>query len=488
MPLILNRRLITPLILFGAMLLASAPSGAAQQSTTNSTPGWTWVQDSPVIFCGQLGSISSCTIGPGQIAPTKAGSIWIVGVTTPNNVTITSVTGGGGTWIQCPNCHVSNPAKYTVNAWYNLTGNAGTDGSSGKTITINLSGTSGAFMNVDFYEMLPPSGTTASYDDSGSVIGTNCTTCTGVALNNVTGTDIVIQNAGIAVAAWNSFSPSSWVVDRNGGAYNLNTTSGTAPTFTLPAANNTSTWSMAFKSSAGIFTPSTKNYSVVSFTLPTPSPTCNPTCNLTIPSTNAGDLLFVMAGNLGGTHINSVSGGGTWVVPSGANSCRINVVSTDSGELSCAYALSSTAGTTSISVTMSGTVNTGFGIWEIHSNTGLPFVFDTQASQVNAASFAPSGPALTLSGTNDVIFQGGFVPGGASGESYYPHSYAAHQSAYILFNEASESMLLDSGPTAPTAVWINPQNNITGGFGIAFTSGGTSALPNPPTGLTAIVH
>src|SRR6267378_264767 len=146
MPSILKRSLTILLILFGSTSLANAQTGATPQAASiiPAPSTWTWVQDSPVIFCGQMGSISSCTIGAAQIAPTQAGSVWVIGTSTPNNVTITSVTGGGGTWIKCPNCHIFNPAGYSVDAWYNLTGNAGTT----QGITINLSGQSGAFFNI----------------------------------------------------------------------------------------------------------------------------------------------------------------------------------------------------------------------------------------------------------------------------------------------------------------------------------------------------
>jgi len=489
MPSILKRNLTILLILFGSISLANAPSSAAQQATiTPPASSWTWVQDSPVVFCGQMGSISSCTIGAAQIAPTQPGSVWVIGTSTPNNVTITSVTGGGGTWIKCPNCHIFNPAGYSVDAWYNLTGNAGTT----QGITINLSGQSGAFFNIDFFEILPPAGSTASLDDSASVIRTNCTVCTGATLN-ITATDMILYNPGgkAAQADWKAYS-APYITDTNGGAHSINTTSGAAPTMTLAVANNPSMFAIAFKSTAGIFSPPSyqNQNSFVQFTSPTQ--TCNPTCNLALPqASGAGHLLFVMAANLNNDHITSVSGGGTWVVPTGANTCQISYVQAGNNAFSCAYALSSTAGTTSISVTLNGTSSTGFGIWEVSSATGNPFVFDTQGSHVNGNSATPLGQALTISGKNDVIFQGAFAPGGASsGGSFYPQTYILHQgTGYILFNEASEAVLLNSGPTAPTPTWVDPQTTQnTAVFGIAFTAAGVSTAPSPPTGLTAIVH
>jgi hypothetical protein len=486
MPLILKRSLTILFILFGSTSLANAQSSAT--TTTPGAPTWTWLQDSNVIFCSQLGSISSCTIGAAQIAPTTAGSVWVVQIQTVNNVTISSVTGGGGTWIKCPNCHIRNPAGPNEDAWYNLTGNAGTT----QNITVNLSGASGGNgIGINFMEALPPAGFTASYDDSGSVAPALCTTCTGVQLNNISATDIIFENpGGGGQAFWNSVS-APWTLDINGGQFNLNTTSGAAPTVTFDAATNPAFLAIAFKSTAGIFTPPSYlgQNSIVQFKQYTQ--TCNPTCVLTLPqATGAGNLLFVMSANLNNDNIAMVSGGGTWLVPSGTNTCRINFVQAGNNAFSCAYVLASTAGATSVSVTLNGTSSTGFAVWEIASSTGLPWTFDTQGSHVNGTGASPPGEALTITGKNDVVFQGMFAPGGAGEVTYYPLTYIDHAGAgYILFNEASEAMLLNSGPTAPSPTWINPQiNQTTAAFGIAFTAGAGSALPNPPTGLTAVVH
>jgi hypothetical protein len=144
---------------------------------------------------------------------------------------------------------------------------------------------------------------------------------------------MVIQTPGPAVAKWNSVSASgsNWIVDTNGGAFNLNTTNGAAPTNILPAPGRVALYaSLAFKSSAGVFSQpayQTQN-SVVQFFSPSTNPSnntpfCNPTCTLTLPqATGAGHLLFVLAADLNNDHITSVSGGGTWAIPSGANTCQ----------------------------------------------------------------------------------------------------------------------------------------------------------------------
>ena len=198
-----NRSLTTLLILLGSISVVNAQS----QSTISASSGWTFVQDSPVIFCA--GNISSCSNFSGTITPTVAGSVWILEVQVPSHgVTITNVTGGGGTWTHCPKCHVDNPNGFDADAWYNLGGNAGTAGG----ISFTLSGNSGAFISVNFVELLPPAGTTAFYDDSGTAIRSGCsgkssTPCLAVGGLNITATDVVWQNPGGAgQAAWNSWS------------------------------------------------------------------------------------------------------------------------------------------------------------------------------------------------------------------------------------------------------------------------------------------
>jgi hypothetical protein len=490
MPSMVKRSLTILLILFGSISLANARSSAAQQSASNAgATGWTWLQDSPVIFCGQGGSKQSCTIGSQQITPTLAGSVWVVQVMTPNNVTISSITGGGGTWIKCPNCHIFNPASFSIDAWYNLTGNAGTS----QGITINLSGLSGAFFNINFFEVLPPAGSTASYDDSGSVIGTNCTTCTAVQLNNITATDIIIANPGGGSQADYKAWSSPYITDLNGGAYSINTNSGAAPTVVFTGPTNPIFMAMAFKSTAGVFSPPSyqNQNSIVQFKNTSSSILCNPLCSYALPqATGSGHLLFVMSADLQNTRINSITGGGTWVVPpTGSSGCYVNFFQNSNNQtMSCAYVLSSSAGTASINITMSGTAATGFAFWEIASTAG-PFSLDAIGNTVNPATYPARGQPLTISGSNDVIFQGGEVPGGASGVSVYPQTYSLLGLGYVGTQNASEALLLNSGPgpTAPVPSWVNV-NQVTGVFGAAFRTVGGPTLPSPPTGLTAVVH
>jgi len=144
---------------------------------------------------------------------------------------------------------------------------------------------------------------------------------------------------------------------------------------------------------------------------------CNPTCpSFTVNSTGAGDLLFVSAvatGTGGGaqTNIASItcsSSCGTWVLPGAV--CQ--QYSANTGGVDCGYVLSSTAGATLVTVTMSG--NTPYGtvyFREYHTTQPAGFRFDTVQTALNSGCTSCATPNLTLSGQNDVLIASG-APGG----------------------------------------------------------------------------
>jgi len=439
---------------------------------------WTYVQDSLITYCQP--NTSSCNFVGGNMIPTTAGTIWVVLITTPTNVKISSVTGGGGTWTLCPasSCHLfSTTPAGNMDLAYNLSGNAGT-----ASITVNLSGSAGAFFGGNFYEILPPAGSTASFDTAGTASQASCSgQCTGVGLSlgGQTQTDAVLQilNSNGPIG-WNAWS-SPYTTLTNGDGLYLNANSGTAPTVTVRTPANGATFvAIAFKSTAGGFSPPPNTMSVVNYASTGGGNIgCTPTCSLPVPSIAAGHLLYLQSATLNGTHITSTSGGGTWVVPSG---CQVAIPST-SDVLSCAYVLSSTAGATSVNITMSGSSAVGFAFWEV-STTGGSFAFDVVGSATNTASTSPGGVTLTLNGNNDAIFQAAFVPGGSSGVTWYPLP-----NGFTFFgNNALQATLLNAA-SAPRPFWVNQQNNATAVTGIAFRTGTAPALA-PPTGLAAVVH
>lgn len=428
-------------------------------ATMSNISSWTYVQDSIDTFC-KVG-VTSCTIQVGTFLPTVSGSIWAVLVGTNNDVTISSVTGGGGTWTLCPSCHIYNAGlSKNLDIAYNLTGNAGTT-----SITVTLSGAASGQFGLNFVEIIPPPGGTASFDDAGTSATTSCTTCTGVGLN-ITATDAIVQFVdATGPTTWNAWS-APYTTLPLGEGLNLNATTGAAPTV-LTRGPGAVFSAIAFKSTAGSFAPPTLPISVVNYTA-VQGVNCSPSCSLSIPSTGAGHLLYIEAANISSSHISSISGGGAWVIPSGSSTCQITLSGSDA--LSCGYVLSSTTGVSSLSVTMSGNANASFAIWELASTSG-PFAFDMEGSATNNPSFDPSGVALALSGSNDVIFQSAFVPGGTSSVSFYPMPRVppgGQGSMFLNANAASVVLLNTTNGSAPQ--WVNQQDNATVVSAVAFST------------------
>jgi hypothetical protein len=433
--------------------------GVGGPSGLSLSPGWTYLQD--VNNNADCSGATTCTFGVAFPA-TTAGSVWVAALFTGNNVTMSSVSGGGGTWTHCPtSCHnFTTPSN--VDAMYNLTGSSGT---TNITVTASANGSGG--YGIEFIELLPPSGYTASIDATGSNGSSSCSSCTGVGLT-VTGTDAIVQlptvNNGLDL--WNLFS-SPYTTTTFGNGIALNTSSGTAPTFQQSGGASTAAVAgLAFKTTAGTFTPPTQVFSMVNITMnPGSASNCSPTCSITIPSTGSGHLLFVQATNPNTASISSISGGGTWVIPSGSNTCKILLTSTND-QTSCAYVLSSTSGVTSLSVTMNtNTVNGYFVVYEVSRSSGS-FTLDAQNSSQVSASFHPNGQGLTLSGSIDVLFQTMYCPGGATTLTLYPGPRSSLGNQIQQGDTSTGFLLNSSNGTAP--IWINPQNNATAVTGVAF--------------------
>jgi hypothetical protein len=434
---------------------------------------WTYVQDSLATFCSA--GNANCTVGTGNILPTTAGTVWIMLLTTNGNNSIKSVTGGGGTWVHCPNCLIwDSTLNRNLDMYYNLGGNTGSTN-----FVVSLNSAAVGQFGINFIELLPPAGSTPSYDASGTSFTNSCSTCTGVGLS-ITGTAAILQGvAWGSPSSWNGWS-SPYLTLPLGEGLNLNATSGTAPTM-VGGGPGAVFSAIAFTSSLGSYTPPTLSMSVLHHTDFNMS--CSPSCTLNIPATTAGSLLYIEAANITGlsSFITAVSGGGTWTAPT---ACRISMVLAGNDALSCAYNLSATGGTTQLTVTGNSS-NDFFAVWEIASTSG-PFSLDAIGSATNSASLNPSGVSLSLTGANDVIFQSAFVPGGTSSVSYYTYPRIPGQGTMFFNNQAANSALLNTtNGNAPK--WIDQQNQGTIVSGIAFRTGTATALA-PPTALTAVVN
>jgi hypothetical protein len=463
------------------LLLASFPqytiphhTGATVGGGASLPVGWTELQDT-----FDTSTTGGCTTGTAacsfNILPTTAGSVGIIAITAGNNVTIASAssTGGGGTWSLCPTseCHAFNSSAGAVDAIYNLGLAANTE-----VVSVTISGNATGYYIGEFIELLPPPGQTASFDTAGASATAACTTCTGIALTT-SATDAILQyvvNFGTPTSSTPCSSP--YYTDSFNQCIGLNIASGSlsAPTFTQTPSSPMAFTALAFKSSAANFTTSTPLFSLVHYTFISGAGglICTPTCSsVTIPSTTAGNLLFVASASVVGsdTLVSFTDGGDTSTACSGANI----TVTGQAESMSCGYTVTA-GGKTSVTPVMSTTGNTGFGIYEL-ARTGGSWTLDAQGSTQRAAS-PPyiTGQTLSLTGTNDACFQGAYNAGGTSTATQYltPFTFGASGGVYILNTEASEQILLGTyyGSTAGTGgapIWLSNANS-AGVNGVCF--------------------
>lgn len=127
------------------------------------------------------------------------------------------------------------------------------------------------------------------------------------------------------------------------------------------------------------------------------------TTSFSLPATTGTNHILYVGDNEGGTGggISSITGGGTWVAPAG---CAISDVAVGFG-VSCAYALSSSSGTSSITLNFNGSAQQHVFFYYEYSCSATASV-DTSGAFDESSNTSPMvGIALTLSGTNDIIYQ-----------------------------------------------------------------------------------
>lgn len=433
-------------------------------------PGWAYQQE--VFITGNqngggpgCGTGTTCTM---NVFPTTAGSAWTIMVNTTNNVTIsavcigTSSSGCGSSsnqgWTLCPtsSCHAFQSGN--IDMAYSTTGSVS---SANIYITVTLSGAAGAQFFMLFEEVLPPSGFTAAFDNAAHASSASCSSCTLAALT-ITGTDAVIH---FPVTGASSIGPQPinvftdpWTQDLNGILTGLNVTSSTTVPSYPQASSAFQDAAIAFKTTSA-FTPSANNtlYQLVQMQTNNGFNCSSSTCTFSVNSTGSGHLLFLIADTLNGGVLTSVSGGGTWATPpSGANTCQISLTGFPNRTVSCDYALSSTSGATSLTITTSGALQAyGFAFFEV-SRTSGSFALDTQNSANDTSTscstnnFNCSGQALTLTGSDDVIFQFGHCDGGCNAITDFPiASNAGGNGPAVSLNSFAVALLNTNNGSAP---------------------------------------
>src|SRR5271156_1289471 len=183
------------LLIFWPALICRATLPVGQYVSTPFTKSaltgsWTVLQS--VAYGGAGGCVSgtSCTF---PIVATTAGSVRVVGFQETTNLTITSVTGGTWNLVPSSGCHTFNSGvgefENDYDCAYDTAGAAGIT-----SVTVNLSSSVSGDQTVYFFELMPPAGTTASFDTAGvSTFQSSCTTCTMAALTLTGGPDLIVH-------------------------------------------------------------------------------------------------------------------------------------------------------------------------------------------------------------------------------------------------------------------------------------------------------
>lgn len=168
------------------------------------------------------------------------------------SITISSVS-GGGTYTQCTTCAGSQTqAATSTDIFYTL---ASTSGTTSITVTRSASGSAWA---CEVAEYSVTAGNTIAYDASNNVNdSTGAISQPGVALTLGGTNDVITQAAGISsTQTINSVSSPYTVLDPSPAATymfveSINTSSGSAPTFTLGASNRLEASALALKEVSG---------------------------------------------------------------------------------------------------------------------------------------------------------------------------------------------------------------------------------------------
>ena len=134
------------------------------------------------------------------------------------------------------------------------------------------------------------------------------------------------------------------------------------------------------------------------------------TCTITLTQAiGTGNLLYVQTTQSGSTArtISSINNGGSWVFPASCQQASSN------GSVACGYVLSSTGGSTTALITLSGTVSGGWEAFfvEVSSSTRSVALEPAAAGEATSTCANCASPNLTLSALNHALFAGMWLNG-----------------------------------------------------------------------------
>lgn len=445
------------------------------------TGGWTWLQGTSATTAVDSGPFwlqNQCTFPTNNfctmaLAPTTVGGVAIYGLisTTADNITIASgftcaslISGKCTSGNAIDTCTTGSFHHFGTNdnqdACYVVNGAGGANFA---TLTFSAAPASNdTFMEMG--EILPPlcNGVRCATSFDSNVFNFSNSTCVTVACVGSSMT-LAATDGIIGIYDSSGVPPDNFVSpyqnDYVGNMFALDAIS--APAYQVKGPTWYTLNQFAFKSQGGSYSPRTPTFTWAnastaepSIILPSRATTvsCVPTCTLNlVTTTSTGHLGVLMALHNGGAGaISTVTNGGTWTVPAGANTCQQLGLATLG--LSCAYTLASTSGATTLPVAVTINGNYQFAYFDV-SRTGGSFVLDSQNSNFNAGSLAViPGQALTITGPDVCFASWAIIPTGAGFEdnqSYYPQPRDANQWMEIG-TIGSVGMLLDVPNGYPT--------------------------------------
>lgn len=200
------------------------------------------------------------------------------------------------------------------------------------------------------------------------------------------------------------------------------------------------------------------------------------TCAVTVQSTGSGNLTVIWCkfSNTADT-ISSVSDGSATYGLCTASACHSSD-STNANGTDIAYALSSTSGKTSITVTKSSTNNAWVCRILQYSTTAGPAVYDVGGNRNQSTNTtSPAGVTLTLGGSNDVIIQSDLasVPTAISGSYTTPADFDGTR------NYGVAGWVNTSSGSAPTWTQTNSRSSLSA---VAFKESAATASNSEMTG------
>ncbi|MGB8834168.1 MAG: hypothetical protein WCC95_18600 [Candidatus Sulfotelmatobacter sp.] len=437
--------------------------------TPTYTPGWQLVQDNISNTC--TGTKTTCTYTVGWTVPVQASNSVIViaaEFTATHNISSISGGGGGAVWTHCTAC--KNTSQYFIDIWYGTGLTVGTDAS---TVTVTFD-SSASVLELNWAELLPPNGLTASFDTGNNAASASCNPCTTPSISVASGsTDAIYIYQDEAQAYANAFpvvSAAPYYMDMGGNPFALDVTGTSSTSISMAASGNYGAGAIAFKvaQTYGTNTP----FTVTQFKQPNSggSQNCAPTCAaITITSTAANSLIFVAVAAESNAHISSIadSASDTFTIPAG---CQQNSTTTVY-YISCGYRLASSSGVTTVTPTLNTTSTvvgvTAYVVTKPSGSFSTAVVAGTSGASYVSTGLV-NGQSLSLSTGPYAIFQCTIAPGGVAAPSFYDIPFHAAVPGFLA--NAAACGYQANGYSVESIVWPYPgEASVNPGiFGIAF--------------------